>query len=147
VIPLRLYESDVLAQQVADWYKKTPGLETDYPRLLSSHPGTYYTLDVSQTDSKHGETWTRKNVLETKADGVLLLWDNNALHNASRNMIVTQEEVDAAGWTWIGNIVYGGEWCNIYLSPKRLKASQPIPTNITHRYTVNLIHSIPNQHK
>jgi hypothetical protein len=126
VVPLRLYESDLLGQEVANWYQKTPGLAADYPRVMASLPSAYYALDVSQTDTRHGETWGRENVLK-KADGVLLIWDKNALTNASRTMIVEQKEVDAAGWIWIGNIVYGGEWCNAYLSPRTITGKPTDP--------------------
>lgn len=126
VVPLRIYESDLLGHAVADWYKKTPGLEADYPRIMASLPATYFALDVSQTDQRHGETWGKSNVLK-KANGVLLIWDKNALANASRSMIVTQEEVEAAGWIYIGGMTYGSEWCNAYLSPKNIKGEPTDP--------------------
>ena len=31
VVPLRIYESDLLGQAVADWFKKTPGLRPIIP--------------------------------------------------------------------------------------------------------------------
>ena len=126
VVPLKLYESDLLGQAVADWYKKTPGLETDYPRIMSSLPSSHYALDVSQNDFRKVETWGKANV-DKKADGVILIWDKNALSNASRDLIVTREEVDAAGWIWIGNIVYGNEWCNAYLSPRTISGKPTDP--------------------
>jgi hypothetical protein len=131
VVPLRIYESDLLGQAVSDWYKKTPGLEAAYPRMMASLPSVYFDLDVSQTDVKHGETWGLANV-NKKPDGVILIWDKNALANASKTMIVTQEQVDAAGWIWIGNIVYGNEWCNVYLSPRTIIGAPTIRNGSTH---------------
>jgi hypothetical protein len=126
VVPLRIYESDYLGQLVADWYTKTPGLKQDYPRVMASLPAIYYSLDVSQSDKKIGAQWGHENVAQ-KPDGVILIWDENALANASRDMIVTREQVDAAGWIWIGNAVYGGAWCNVYLSPKTIDGKPTDP--------------------
>jgi len=117
VVPFKVYNEDLMGRAVADWYRSTPGLASDYPKVMASLPAIYFALDVSQSDKRHGETWGRDNVAK-KRDGVILIWDVNALTNASRDMIVSQDEVDAAGWLWIGNVVYGDKWCNVYLSPR-----------------------------
>src|SRR5258706_4111660 len=126
VVPFKVYSEDLLGRAVTDWYRKTPGLRTDYPRMMASLPAIYFALDLSQSNPKYGETWGRKNV-EKKSDGVILLWDINALTNASRDMIVGKEEIDAAGWIWIGNIIYDDKWCMVYLSPKTASGAATNP--------------------
>jgi hypothetical protein len=42
-------------------------------------------------------------------------------------MIVKKEEIDAAGWLWIGNIIYQDKWCMIYLSPKTASGAPADP--------------------
>ena len=128
VLPLRIYESDLMGLAAANWYKQTPGLRADYPRVMSSPPSIYYFLDVSQSDRRYGAQWGRENV-ETKPPGTILFWDQTyGLTNASRALIVPKEDVEADGWIWIGNIVYGGEWCNVYLSPQTA-AGKPTDPN------------------
>jgi hypothetical protein len=126
VVPFKVYNEDLLGRAVADWYRKTPGLQADYPRVMASLPAIYFALDVSQSNPKHGETWGRDNV-DKKDPGVILMWDVNALTNASASMIVKKEEIDAAGWIWIGNIIYQDKWCMIYLSPKTASGAPADP--------------------
>jgi hypothetical protein len=123
VFPLRLYENDLMGKAVGDWYKSTPGLEDDYPRVMATPPSVYYFLDLSQSDPKRGDAWGRGNV-EKRTPGTILIWDPIfGQSNADRNLIIPKEELEALGWVWIGNVVYrteteSGVWCNVYLSPK-----------------------------
>jgi hypothetical protein len=139
VVPFKVYNEDLLGRAVADWYRKTPGLQNDYPRVMASLPAIYFALDVSQSNPKHGETWGRDNVAR-KDPGVILMWDINALTNASASMIVKKEEIDAAGWIWIGNIIYYDKWCMIYLSPRTASGAPtdpnryPVPWEVSPPY-------------
>jgi hypothetical protein len=117
IVPLPLYDDNYLAEDVAAWYAQTPGLRKDYPKIMATLPLIYYTMDVSQTDQSRSEYWGPKAVHSLPA-GTMLLWDPiYGEHNADRSLCITQAEVEAAGWVWIGNIVEGGSWCNVYLSP------------------------------
>jgi hypothetical protein len=127
VVPFKIYAEDYLGRAVAHWYRTTPGLEKDYPRVMASLPAIYFALDLSQSNPQHGETWGQKNAHATH-DGVILFWDINALTNASRDMIVTKDEIEAAGWLWIGNIVYEDKWCDVYLSPKTATGAPTDPS-------------------
>jgi hypothetical protein len=117
VVPFKIYAEDHLGLAVAHWYRTTPSLQRDYPKVMASLPAIYFALDLSPNNPKRGESWNRKNALSPH-DGVILFWDISALTNASRDMIVKKEEIEAAGWLWIGNIVYDDKWCDVYLSPK-----------------------------
>ena len=126
VFPLRLYDGDLMGKAVGDWYKSTPGLEQDYPRVMATPPSVYYFLDLSQSDPNRGAAWGKDQV-QKRTPGTILIWDPIfGQSNADRNLIVPKEELEGLGWQWIGNVVYGGDWCNIYLSPQ---TSSGKPTN------------------
>jgi hypothetical protein len=125
-VPLKAYESDLLGRAVAQWYKATPGLEADYPRVMASLPAIFFAMDLSESNPKRGAGWGQKNINGTP-DGVILFWDLNALQNASLSMIVTKEQVEAAGWIWVGNVVYGGVWSDVYLSPRTASGAKTDP--------------------
>jgi hypothetical protein len=125
VVPFKIYAEDHLGLAVAHWYRTTPGLQQNYPKVMASIPAIYFALDLSQNNPQRGESWNRKNA-QSPHDGVILFWDINALTNASRDMIVRKEEIDAAGWIWIGNLMYDDKWCNVYLSPRTTSGA---PTN------------------
>jgi hypothetical protein len=123
VVPLRLYNNDLMGRAVAEWYRKTPGLERDYPRVMATNPAVYYFLDLSQSDPQRGESWQQKNVIAHRP-GTILIWDPVfGTSNASRDMIMAKEEIERAGWLWIGNVVFGDAWCNVYLSPQNASAA------------------------
>jgi hypothetical protein len=126
VVPFKIQAEDHLGLAVADWYRTTPGLRDDYPKVMASLPAIYFALDLSQSNPQHGETWGQKNAHATH-DGVILFWDKNALTNASRDMIVTKDEIESAGWLWIGNVVYEDKWCDVYLSPKTATSAPTDP--------------------
>jgi hypothetical protein len=126
VFPLRLYDGDLMGKAVGDWYKATPGLQQDYPRVMATPPSVYYFLDLSQSDPNRGAAWGKDQV-NKRTPGTILVWDPVfGQSNADRNLIVPKEELEALGWQWIGNVVYGGDWCNIYLSPQDATGA---PTN------------------
>lgn len=126
VFPLRLYDGDLMGKAVGDWYKSTPGLEQDYPKVMATPPSVYYFLDLSQSNPKRGAAWGKENV-HKREPGTILIWDPVfGQSNADRNLIVPKEELEGLGWQWIGNVVYGGDWCNIYLSPQTASGK---PTN------------------
>jgi hypothetical protein len=117
VVPLRLYDDNLLAREVAEWYQQHPTLSKDYPRMMSTHPMIYLFMDISQNDRQRSYSWGRKSV-EKLPPGVILVWDEvYGTHNSSQDLCVSQADVEAAGWVWIGNFLYGGNWCNVYLSP------------------------------
>jgi hypothetical protein len=117
IVPVPLYDENYLAQTVAAWYERAPGLRMDYPKIMATLPLIYYTMDVSQTDRRRSEYWGPQAV-KSPPPGTMLVWDPiYGEHNADRALCFTQEQVEAAGWIWIGNVVEGGAWCNVYLSP------------------------------
>ena len=118
VFPLRLYDGDLMGKAVGDWYKSTPGLAQDYPRVMATPPSVYFFLDLSQSDPVRGAAWGRDQATK-RVPGTILIWDPVfGQSNADRNLIIPQAEIEALGWVWIGNVVYGGDWCNVYLSPQ-----------------------------
>ena len=88
VFPLRIYDADLMGQAVGEWYKSTPGLEQDYPRVIATPPSVYYFMDLSQSDPQRGDTWGRDNATKRKP-GTILNWDPvYGKSNADRNLII-----------------------------------------------------------
>ena len=73
VLPLAQPASWQEAQQVVQWYQKSP-LRREYPRIMSNHPGVFYYLDVSPIDRRCVQPWGPE-ALDHPPAGVLLLWD------------------------------------------------------------------------
>jgi hypothetical protein len=125
--PLRIYDNDLMGKAVAQWYASTPGLAAEYPRVIATPPSVYFFMDLSQSDPQRGAAWNRETARKL-TPGTILIWDPVfGLSNASRDMIVPKEEIEAMGWVWIGNVVYGGAWCNVYLSPRTLSGAPTDP--------------------
>jgi hypothetical protein len=94
---------------------------------MATPPSVYYFMDLSQSDPKRGAAWGKDNVYK-HTPGTILIWDPIfGQSNADRNLIVPKEELEAQGWIWIGNVVYGGDWCNVYLSPQSLSGAASDP--------------------
>jgi hypothetical protein len=118
VFPLRLYDADLMGKAVGKWYTKTPGLAEDYPRVMATPPSVYFFLDLSQSDPKRGACWGTNEVMK-RTPGTILIWDPVfGQSNADRDLIIEKTRIEGLGWIWIGNVVYGGDWCNVYLSPQ-----------------------------
>jgi hypothetical protein len=95
---------------------------------MATPPSVYFFLDLSQSDKNRGAAWGKDNV-RIHTPGTILIWDPVfGQSNADRNMIVPKDQVEAAGWIWIGNVVHGGDWCNIYLSPQTATGAPTDPT-------------------
>jgi hypothetical protein len=68
---------------------------------MSSHPGVYYFLDVSQTDEERTRLWGLETV-RAAPPGTIAIWDSMyALYNAMGSMRVTEEDFVRAGWVEI----------------------------------------------
>jgi hypothetical protein len=127
VFPLRLYDGDLMGKAVGDWYKSTPGLAQEYPRVMATPPSVYFFLDLSQSDPVRGAAWGKENATRL-TPGTILIWDPIfGQSNADRNLIIPKDELEGLGWIWVGNVVYGGDWCNIYLSPRTADGSPTDP--------------------
>ena len=98
VVPLRQTEDWRRAKAVAEWYQGEPGLRERYPRLLASHPGIYYYLDLSFTDRRHVVEWLTSNV-ESPPAGTLLVWDPvYGVFNADQLKSIKLDAIRANGW-------------------------------------------------
>jgi hypothetical protein len=117
VVPLRLYNEDFMCQAAANFYRDTPGLLADYPRVMASGTRVYFMLDRSPSNKAVSAEWGWENVKKVPP-GVILIWDKNALTNSDTNLIIPKADVEAAGWIYIGHITYNDETCHLYLSTK-----------------------------
>lgn len=127
VVPLRIYAADLMAREAAEWYAGNGELRKAYPKVMSSPPAIYFALDMSASDKSRAESCSRESVARAPM-GTILFWDPiYGPKNASAEMCVTIEQVEAAGWVWIGNVVYEGEWCNVYLSPQQADGTATNP--------------------
>jgi hypothetical protein len=118
VVPLRLYNEDYMCMAVAKWYRETPGLAADYPRVMATPSRVYYMLDRDAGNAAVSAGWSRANV-EKLEPGVVLFWDDvYGMTNSDRNLIVPRPQVETAGWVPAGTITYNDRTCYVYLSSK-----------------------------
>jgi hypothetical protein len=97
-LPLKLHWDWQQAQRIAEWYKSDPSLHGRYPRILDSHPGIWYFLDISPTDPDHALYWSPENI-DKAPPGTILIWDSIfGLKNADARLSIPLEKIRAAGW-------------------------------------------------
>jgi len=126
VVPLPMYENDVMGKCAADWYREHPTLSKAYPKVMATPPSLYFFMDLSQSNTARAETWGPENVKKLPA-GTILFWDPIfGTSNADATRVINQQTVEKAGWVWIGNVVYGGSWCNVYLSPMDINGQRVV---------------------
>jgi hypothetical protein len=100
VIPLKLNNEGLRAEEVSLWYKSSPYYRADspYPRLVSTAKDVYYFLDVSDSDKMRTAEWQRKTILEDHR-GIILVWDPiYGRFNSDSNRSMTAQEIRDAGW-------------------------------------------------
>jgi hypothetical protein len=100
VIPLKLNNEGMRAEEVSLWYKSSPYHRKDspYPRLVSTAKDVYYFLDVSDADKMRTAEWQRKTILEDHR-GIILVWDPiYGRFNSDSNRSMTAKEIRDAGW-------------------------------------------------
>ena len=100
VIPLKLNNEGMRAEEVSLWYKSSSYYRADspYPRLISTAKDVYYFLDLSDTDKLRTAEWQRKTILNDHR-GIILIWDpvyGRFNSDVSRSMMA--EEIRDAGW-------------------------------------------------
>ncbi len=107
VVPLPLYEDDLLSIQVANWYRENDELRQKYPRLTASYIAVYLYLEYSPTDWDRTVMWGKKMVKQRPGD-VVVIWDEiNGTKNADASMCVTREELEKNGWRQIETFRHG----------------------------------------
>ncbi len=97
VMPIELTREMKRAQQAAVWYGQTP-YRLNYPRLMATHRGIYYFLDMSPSDKVWSAEWKRE-IVKAGPPGVILIWDPiYGVYNSDNNLSMQIEEIVEAGW-------------------------------------------------
>ncbi len=100
VIPLTNSEDWQIGHALADWYETSPYAKT-HPHLLASHIAVYYFTDISTSDPDRSRYWGQKTIHQ-RPPKTLLIWDPvYALYNSDKNMSVTVDQIESAGWRQI----------------------------------------------
>jgi hypothetical protein len=100
VIPLKLNNEGMRAEEVSYWYKSSPyyRASSPYPRLISTAKDVYYFLDLSDSDKLRTAEWQRKTIL-TDHRGIILVWDPvYGRFNSDSNRSMSADEIREAGW-------------------------------------------------
>ncbi len=124
VVPLPLYEDDLLAKDVAAWYSSSD-LRKEYPRLTASYIAVYLYMDYSPTDWGRTVLWGRKMVAE-RPPGVVLIWDEiNGTKNADASMVVSLDDLRTNGWREIKTFERADRVWRAFLSPEPASPMTP----------------------
>jgi hypothetical protein len=98
VVPFGIYDDDLLAKDVAAWYRGDPQLQHRYPRVAASYIALYKELDISTLDCARATAWKRDTVRQRRQD-TLLVWDEIfGDHNADTELCIPREMLLANGW-------------------------------------------------
>lgn len=117
-LPLPEYDSDILGKKVAEWYKEDAGINSIYPKMMSSLPQIYYYLDESKSDPGKTTDWGQGNVI-TNWNGTVLVWDPEyGMHNSDAGLCVplTMLMDPKYGWVFLRRYDCGDKHCLIFLS-------------------------------
>lgn len=118
VVPLPLYEDDLLSKQVAAWYSGDAQLKAKYPRLTASYIAVYLYLQYSPTDWEKTVMWG-KRMVEEKPKHVVLVWDEiNGTKNADANLCVSEKELRDNGWQQIHQFELGARVWKAFVQPE-----------------------------
>jgi hypothetical protein len=98
VLPLQQAPSWICAQQFVAWYRGDLAVHRDYPHILTNHPGIFFYLDVSPSNPKYVQAWSRDAAAHPEP-GMILVWDRIFCEfNADSNYVAPLQAVYAAGW-------------------------------------------------
>lgn len=98
VLPLTPAEDWRHAQAIADWYRSDPALQEKFPRIMAAHPGIYFYLDRSFSNTKFIVPWLKDELAKTPP-GTLLIWDRiYGVYNADTARSIHDTDILAAGW-------------------------------------------------
>lgn len=115
VLPLKLSDNWIQAKAIAEWYDSS-GVFDDYPYLLTSHPGLFYFLDIAPTGDAARE-WHQRTIQQVPP-ATILVWDSTyGVYNSDAQRSVKAEEIERAGWVYIGRLFADDDVWRIYCSP------------------------------
>ncbi len=115
-VPLKLYSDDLLARDVAAWYRADAAIQQRYPRIAASCTSLFYALDLSFTDPARAAPWSRRMVAH-RPPGVLLVWDAiYGTHNADAGLCVSRQDILQAGWRPLRDFSRNGKVWEVYVS-------------------------------
>lgn len=119
VVPIGLYDNDLLGRRVAEWYRGHSGLADEYPRVMAASPTIYYALDISITSRQRSLEMNRKNIAAAPP-GTFLVWDPVfGPYNSDAARVVRRDDVTSAGWMPLRTFEYAGKTWEVFLSPLR----------------------------
>lgn len=97
VLPIQPDEQWQRAKWVAQWYQNTP-MAGEYPKLMASHPGIFYFLDLSVNDTGRARQWDLETVRRAPG-GTILIWDPiYGVYNATGDHSIRIKDLLDAGW-------------------------------------------------
>ena len=97
VLPLGLDDNWKTARAVAAWVGERQAGDS-HPFIMASHPGIYYFLDVSPTNTSRVRDLNVATIT-APPPGTRLIFDSlYATHNADRGRVTTEADILAAGW-------------------------------------------------
>ena len=119
VVPLKLHPADRLCQWFAQRYRADVAMQRDYPCVMRPSRRCITSWKTSARPTARALEWGKQHV-RAAPPGTVLLWDwTFALHNADRNLVLSQEEIRRSGWVWLDRRELEGKSVEIYLSPRK----------------------------
>jgi hypothetical protein len=126
VVPFKQYEDDLLAEDVAHWYRFDSTLRHDYPRLVSTYIAVYLSMDISPTDQTRTTSIWGKPLVQRNPPGVVLIWDDiYGTKNADTNMCVSRDELLANGWKPVRTFTRGSRAWEAFVSRDQANGEHP----------------------
>jgi hypothetical protein len=98
IVPVRADADWLQARRFAEWYRSDIAAQHRYPRLVATHTGVYYYLDLDPNDSLRAAPKTRATFAHPPP-GTMLVWDPlYGAQNADNRLVIAPAELLNSGW-------------------------------------------------
>jgi hypothetical protein len=98
VVPVRAGSDWLAAERFANWYRSDRDMQQRYPKLIATHTGVFYYLDLDPNDSTRTAPKTPATFAHPPS-GTMLVWDPlYGTRNADNRLVIVPAELVKAGW-------------------------------------------------
>jgi len=121
VVPLSLYDNDLLGQKLAQWYRSDDYVNRRFPHIMATPPMMALFLDLKKADQPWRMVHAGKTHMMDCQPGTVLIWDKlYGQSNSDQGMVVHEQDIEKNGWIPYRSVMAGEVQAKIYLSRQEI---------------------------